>query len=234
MTSRIILTVAAVAFLTSGVHAQTKMELKDLKQKASYSIGADIASNMKRQEIDIDVKALTAGLADGLSGAKMLLTDAEMRDVLDQFRKDLMAKMEAKAKTAGSDNKKAGEAFLAANGKKEGVKTTASGLQYKVLKAGKGTKSPKATDTVKVHYHGTLIDGTVFDSSVDRGEPISFPLNGVIPGWTEGVQLMKEGDKFQFTIPSNLAYGEQGAGGKIGPNATLVFDVELLAIEAGK
>jgi FKBP-type peptidyl-prolyl cis-trans isomerase len=115
------------------------------------------------------------------------------------------------------------------------VKTTASGLQYKVMKAGPdGGKSPKATDTVKVHYHGTLIDGTVFDSSVQRGEPISFPLNGVIPGWTEGVQLMKVGDKFQFTIPSALAYGEQGAGGAIGPNSTLIFEVELLGIEAGK
>ncbi len=164
----------------------------------------------------------------------MQLTDAEMKDALDQFRKDLMAKMEAKQKSAGDGNKKAGEAFLATNGKKPDVKTTASGLQYRVLKAGKGTKSPKATDTVKVHYHGTLIDGTVFDSSVERGEPISFPLNGVIPGWTEGVQLMKEGDKFQFTIPSKLAYGEQGAGGKIGPNATLIFDVELIAIEGGK
>lgn len=234
MTSRIILTLAAAAFVTFGAHAQTKMELKDLKQKASYSIGADIASNMKRQEIDIDVKALTAGLADALTGGKMQLSDAEMKDALDLFRKDLMAKMEAKAKSAGDNNTKAGEAFLAANGKKPDVKTTPSGLQYRVVKSGKGTKSPKATDTVKVHYHGTLIDGTVFDSSVERGEPISFPLNGVIPGWTEGVQLMKEGDKFQFTIPSKLAYGEQGAGGKIGPNSTLIFDVELLAIEAAK
>lgn len=234
MTSRIIPTLAAAALMTLGAHAQTKMELKDIKQKASYSIGADIASNMKRQEIDIDVKALTAGLSDALTGAKMQLTDAEMKDALDQFRKDLMAKMEAKQKSAGENNKKAGQDFLAANGKKPDVKTTASGLQYRVVKAGKGTKSPKATDTVKVHYHGTLMDGTVFDSSVERGEPISFPLNGVIKGWTEGVQLMKEGDKFQFTIPSDLAYGDQGAGGKIGPNATLIFDVELLAIEGAK
>lgn len=234
MTSRLIPTLAAAALFVGIAHAQPKMELKDLKQKASYSIGADIASNMKRQEIDLDIKALVAGLSDAFAGSKMALTDAEMKDALAQFRTDLMAKMEAKQKSAGADNKKAGEAFLAANAKKEGVKATASGLQYKVLKAGKGTKSPKATDTVKVHYHGTLIDGTVFDSSVDRGEPISFPLNGVIKGWTEGVQLMKEGDKYQFTIPSELAYGDQGAGGKIGPNSTLIFDVELLAIEAAK
>ena len=127
---------------------------------------------------------------------------------------------------------KDGEAFLAANAKKDGVKTTASGLQYKVLKPGDGKgKMPKATDTVKVHYHGTLLDGSVFDSSVERGEPISFPLNGVIPGWTEGLQLMKEGDKFQFVIPGKLAYGAQSPSPKIGPNSTLVFDVELLAIE---
>jgi FKBP-type peptidyl-prolyl cis-trans isomerase len=130
-------------------------------------------------------------------------------------------------------NTEKGEAFLAENAKKEGVKVTASGLQYKVLKEGNG-KSPKATDNVQVHYKGTLLDGTEFDSSIKRGEPAEFPLNRVIPGWTEGVQLMKVGDKFQFTIPSALAYGEQGAGGAIGPNSTLIFEVELLAIEAGK
>lgn len=234
MTSKLIPLIVAATAVACSATAQTTMELKDLKQKASYSIGADIASNMKKQEIDIDVKALAAGFADAFAGGKMLLTEAEMKDVITQFREGLMAKMEAKQKADGDKNVKAGEAFLAANAKKEGVKTTASGLQYKVLKSGNGTKSPKATDTVKVHYHGTLIDGTVFDSSVDRGEPISFPLNGVIPGWTEGVQLMKEGDKFQFTIPSKLAYGERGAGGKIGPNSTLIFDVELLAIEGAK
>jgi len=143
-----------------------------------------------------------------------------------------MSKMEAKAKVDGEKNVKEGEAFLAANAKKDGVKTTASGLQYKVIKAGTGA-TPKASDEVKVHYHGTLIDGTVFDSSVQRGEPISFPLNGVIAGWTEGLQLMKVGDKFQFAIPSALAYGEQGSG-PIGPNSTLIFEVELLGIEAGK
>lgn len=234
MTSKLIPILVAATAVACSATAQTTMELKDLKQKASYSIGADIASNMKKQEIDIDVKALTAGFADAFAGGKMILTESEMKDVIAQFRTELMSKMEARQKVDGDKNVKAGEAFLAANAKKEGVKVTASGLQYKVLKSGKGTKSPKATDTVKVHYHGTLIDGSVFDSSVDRGEPISFPLNGVIPGWTEGVQLMKEGDKFQFTIPSKLAYGERGAGGKIGPNSTLVFDVELIAIEGEK
>jgi FKBP-type peptidyl-prolyl cis-trans isomerase len=141
-----------------------------------------------------------------------------------------MGKMQAKHKAAGDKNLKEGDDFLTANGKKEGVKTLPSGLQYKVIKSGTG-RSPKATDTVKVHYNGTLTDGTVFDSSVQRGEPATFPVNQVIPGWTEALQLMKEGDKWQLYIPSKLAYGEQGAGGKIGPNSALIFDVELLSIE---
>lgn len=232
MTTKLILTVAAASFVTCIAQAQTQMELKDLKQRASYAIGTDIAANMKRQGIDIDPKALAAGLTDGFEG-KMKLTAGELKQVMDEFRAQMMAKTESKTKVDGEKNLKEGEAYLAANAKKDGVKTTASGLQYKTLKSGKG-KSPKATDTVKVHYHGTLIDGTVFDSSVERGEPISFPLNGVIAGWTEGVQLMKEGDKFQFTIPSKLAYGEQGAGGKIGPNSALIFEVELLAVEGPK
>ncbi len=143
----------------------------------------------------------------------------------------MMAKMRSKQASEGVENVKKGEEFLAANAKKEGVKTTASGLQYLVLKSGKPDgKSPKSTDKVKVHYHGTKIDGTVFDSSVERGEPITFALNEVIPGWTEGVQLMKEGDKFKFFIPSKLAHGENGPP-KIGPNAVLIFEVELLSIE---
>ena len=172
--------------------------------------------------------ALAAGLADTIAG-KSALSREEMMETISAFQKELMAKMEAKQKNAEKD----GKAFLEANGKKEGVKTTASGLQYKVIKSGKG-KSPKASDKVKVHYHGTLIDGTVFDSSVERNDPITFPVNGVIPGWVEGLQLMKEGDKFQFVIPSNLAYGEQGAGGKIGPNSTLIFDVELISVESAQ
>jgi FKBP-type peptidyl-prolyl cis-trans isomerase FklB len=232
MITKLIITVTAVSAMACVAQAQTQVELKDLKQRASYAIGADIASNLQRQGLTIDPKALAAGLVDGYEG-KMKLTPPELKQVMDEFRAQMMAAKESKSKADGEKNLKDGEAYLAANGKKEGVKTTASGLQYKVLQSGKG-KSPKATDKVKVHYHGTLIDGTVFDSSVERGEPISFPLNGVIAGWTEGVQLMKEGDKFQFTIPSKLAYGEQGAGGKIGPNATLIFDVELLAVEGAQ
>jgi FKBP-type peptidyl-prolyl cis-trans isomerase len=222
-------TLAATAAL-----AQDKLDLTNEKVRSSYAIGADIGKSMKKQGLELDGKALATGVADTFGG-KLLLTDEELEKTLTDFKTALFQKRQAAQASAGSENVKKGADYLAANAKKDGVKTTASGLQYKVVKSGpEGGKSPKATDTVKVHYHGTLIDGKVFDSSVQRGEPISFPLNGVIPGWTEGVQLMKVGDKFQFTIPSNLAYGEQGAGGDIGPNATLIFDVELLAIEAGK
>ena len=231
MTSRIITGLAVATLFTGVVSAQEKVELKDAKQKSSYAIGMDIGSNFKRQELDIDAKVLAAGIADAIAG-KTQMTEAEAKAAISDIRTQMMAKMESKQKTDADKNVKDGEVFLAANAKKDGVKTTASGLQYKVLKPGDGKgKMPKATDTVKVHYHGTLIDGSVFDSSVERGEPISFPLNGVIPGWTEGLQLMKEGDKFQFVIPGKLAYGAQSPSPKIGPNSTLVFDVELLAIE---
>jgi len=204
------------------------LDLKNPKQRASYSIGVDIGTNMKRQELDIDAKAMAAGLSDALTG-KPALSESDMKESLLTFQKEMMAKMQAKQQVEGDKNKKAGEEFLAANAKKEGVKALPSGLQYKVVKAGAG-KTPKATDKVKVHYHGTLIDGTVFDSSVERGEPIELDVNGVIPGWTEALQLMKEGDKWQLYIPGKLAYGEQGAGSKIGPNSALIFDVELISI----
>lgn len=212
--------------------AQDKPELTTPKQRISYSIGANIGGNLKRQDLDLDAKALAAGLTDALSG-KPVLSEAEMREVLTAFQQDMQTKMQARQKAEAETNAKKAEEFLAANGKKEGVKTTASGLQYKVLKSGSG-KTPKATDTVKVHYHGTLVDGTVFDSSVERGEPVTFPVEGVIPGWAEALQLMKEGDKWQVVLPPKLAYGERGAGSRIGPNSALIFDVELLSIEPAK
>jgi FKBP-type peptidyl-prolyl cis-trans isomerase len=218
-----------LGLLASAVCAADKPDLNDPKQRASYSIGASIGGNLKRQELDVDAQALTAGLTDALAG-KLALSDEQMRQTLSEFQTGLKSKLEAKQKVAAEKNLKEGEEFLAANGQKEGVKSTASGLQYKVIKAGAG-KAPKATDTVKVHYHGTLIDGTVFDSSVERGEPVTFALHEVIPGWTEGLQLMKEGDKWQLFIPAKLGYGERSPGGKIGPNCALVFDVELLSIE---
>lgn len=215
--------------IAAAAQDKTKLDLKDPKQRIGYSIGADIGNSFKRQNLDVDAKALAAGLADAYAG-KLQLTEAEMKEVLTNFRQEMMAKMQARTKTDLDKNLKDGEAFLTANAKQEGVKTTASGLQYKTLKSGSG-KTPKATDKVKVHYHGTLLDGTVFDSSVDRGEPVSFQLNQVIAGWTEGLQLMQEGDKWQLFIPAKLAYGERGAGPTIGPNSTLIFEVELIAVE---
>jgi len=219
----------AAVVAASTTLAQAPLDLKDAKIRASYAIGADIARSLKNQPIELDPKALAQGLTDTLAG-KGAMNDAEMQAAMTELRMQLMEKMQAKQKSEGAANLKAGQDFLAANGKKEGVKTTASGLQYKVVKSGSG-KTPTAKDTVKVHYHGTLIDGSVFDSSVERGEPISFPVNGVIAGWTEALQLMKEGDKWQLTIPSELAYGEDSPSPKIGANSVLQFDVELLAVE---
>ncbi len=219
-----------LGLLVTTVRAEEKLDLTNAKLRASYSVGANIGTNLKRQDLDLDPKALAAGLADALAG-KTALTEAEIRQTMTEFQANLKTKMEAKQKVEGEKNLKEGEEFMATNGKKEGIKSTATGLQYKVVKSGVG-KSPKASDSVKVHYHGALTDGTVFDSSVERGEPVTFAVNEVIPGWTEALQLMKEGDKWQIYLPSKLAYGERGApGGKIGPNAALIFDVELLSIE---
>ncbi|MGB7749161.1 MAG: FKBP-type peptidyl-prolyl cis-trans isomerase [Verrucomicrobiia bacterium] len=220
--------VLALGLLVSSVPAQDKPDLTNPKQKTSYAIGLDIATTLKRQELDVDAKALADGIADGFAG-KPALTEEEQKAAIIDLQKTAMAKAEEKQKASAENNLKAGEAFLAANAKKDGVKTTASGLQYKVIKSGTGP-SPKPTDTVKVHYTGTLVDGTVFDSSVERGTPATFPVKGVIPGWTEALQLMKVGDKWQLVIPAKLAYGEEGPG-PIGPNSTLIFDVELLGIE---
>jgi FKBP-type peptidyl-prolyl cis-trans isomerase FklB len=196
----------------------------------SYSIGTMIAGNLKQQGIEVDLAELTKGLADTIEGKKPRLDQAQVQQVMMAMQQQQMKAQQEKAAAGADKNKEEGAAFLAKNGKEEGVVTTASGLQYKILKQGDGAK-PAATDKVKVHYHGTLLDGKVFDSSVDRGEPISFPLDGVIKGWTEGVQLMPVGSKFKFFIPSDLAYGDGGAGADIGPGSTLIFEVELLEIE---
>jgi FKBP-type peptidyl-prolyl cis-trans isomerase FklB len=217
-----------LGYSLASLWAQEKLDLNDLKQRTSYSIGANIGSNLKQQNLDLDAKALAAGIADAMNG-KAQLNETEIAQVLNRLQQDMASKMEAQQKEQGDKNLQAGETFLTSNSKKEGVKSTASGLQYQVIKSGAG-KSPKATDTVKVHYHGTLLDGTVFDSSVERKEPVTFGLSEVIPGWTEALQLMKEGDKWKLFIPSKLAYGARAAG-KIGPNSTLIFEVELLAIE---
>ena len=205
------------------------MELKTQQDKASYSIGVSIGKNLKDQKVEIKTDILVKGLLDAYTGAKTQLTEKEMGDVLTQFQQEIMAKTQEEAAKKGGENKSKGEKFLVDNKNKPGVKTTPSGLQYTVISEGTGPK-PTASSTVKVHYTGKLIDGTTFDSSVDRGEPIEFPLNGVIKGWTEGVQLMSKGSKYKFFIPADLAYGDRGACNAIGPNETLVFEVELLDI----
>jgi FKBP-type peptidyl-prolyl cis-trans isomerase FklB len=224
-----LIVVLGFLFLVSQVSAEEKLVLKNQKEKMSYIVGMDIGNNLKKQSIDVDPKILARGIQEALAGVKPLLTEQEIQETMMAFQKEMMAKQEE----IGKKNKKEGEAFLAENKKKEGVKTLPSGLQYKVIKAGTG-KKPKLADTVKAHYRGTLIDGTEFDSSYKRGEPVSFPVSGVIPGWTEALQLMEEGAKWQLFIPSNLAYGERGMGGVIGPHATLIFEIELISIQEKK
>ncbi len=199
-------------------------------QKLSYAMGMDVGRSLKELDAGIDADAFTLAVRDALAGQTMRLDDASaVKMKQDFFRKKQEERM-AKRAAEAEENKVKGEAFLADNAKKAGVKVTASGLQYEVITMGDGEK-PKADSKVKVHYRGTTIDGVEFDSSYSRGQPISFPLNGVIKGWSEGVALMPVGSKFRFFIPSELAYGERGAGAKIGPNSTLIFEVELLAIE---
>ena len=214
--------------LTAG--AQQKGPLKTQKDKVSYSIGLNIGKNFKQQLMDVDLNLLMQGIKDGLTDSKALLSDNDMREVMTTFQKEQMAKMSENAKKVGEKNKKEGEAFLAENKKKPGVKTLASGLQYKILKEGTG-RTPRATDTVVTHYRGTLINGKEFDSSYRRGEPVTFLVKGVIPGWTEALQLMKVGSKWQLFVPPQLAYRENGAGADIGPNATLIFEVELIGVK---
>lgn len=218
---------------SSQTVGQTAVPLKDQKDRISYVIGIDIGTNLKRQSIEINPEALLRGLRDGLSGNKPLMTDQEMNETIAAFQREMQAKQEEVAKKMGEKNKKEGETFLAENRKKEGVVTLPSGLQYKVLKKGSGRK-PKLTDTVTTHYRGTLIDGTEFDSSYRRNQPATFPVNGVIAGWTEALQLMEEGAKWQLFVPPQLAYGERGAGPQIGPHATLIFEVELISIQEKK
>jgi FKBP-type peptidyl-prolyl cis-trans isomerase FklB len=221
--------ILAILFLATQVFAAENPLLKTDKDKTSYALGMNAGTNFKQQSIDINTDVFVKGLKDALSGAKPLLTDDEMRSTLTALQKEMMAKQTEKMQALGVKNKKEGEAFLAENKKKEGVITLPSGLQYKIIKEGTG-KVPKAADTVTTNYRGTLIDGTEFDSSYKRGEPATFPVNGVIPGWTEALQLMKTGSKWQLFIPSNLAYGERGTG-PIGPNAVLLFDVDLISIK---
>src|SRR3984957_11641807 len=202
------------------------------KQKASYAIGANIGKGLHRDGVDVDPAILARGIRDAMAGGKLQLTDDEMKTVLTTLQSDLKKKADAEVAAAGDANKKAGETFLAANKSKEGVTTLPDGLQYKILTPGNGAK-PTATDTVVANYKGTLINGTEFDSSYKRGQPVTFPVGQVIKGWTEVLQMMPVGSKWEVYIPSDLAYGPQGPGraGPIGPDQTLVFEIELVSIQ---
>lgn len=217
----------------SSTAAKSTTALTTQKQKFSYALGMDLGTNigttLKKQSVDFDPAIMSQGLKDGLAGGKTLLTEDEAKAVLAEMQKQVQQQMQAKAQAQAEENKKAGDAFLTANKTKEGVVTLPSGLQYKILTAGTGPK-PLVTDTVVCNYKGTLIDGTEFDSSYKRGQPATFPLNQVIKGWTEALQLMPVGSKWQLFLPPDLAYGEH-APPEIGPNATLIFEVELMSIQ---
>lgn len=221
---------STAVFVASSVFAQQNTPLKDDKDKVSYSIGLDIGTTFKKQGIEINSDPFMAGVKDGVGGNKPQMSEEQIKETLSAYSKTMMEKQATQNKESGAKNAAAGEKFLAENKGKEGVKTTPSGLQYKVLKEGTGPM-PKETDTVITDYKGTLLNGTEFDSSYKRGEPATFPVNRVIKGWTEALQMMKVGSKYQLFIPANLAYGERGAGGDIGPNETLIFEVELRDIK---
>jgi len=217
--------IGCIGLITTSVIANDMLKSKE--QQIGYAIGTQMAKQLVISKEDINLDALKLGMEDIFSGAKLKLSNEELRQAITAYQENQRNKQMAKMQKI----KEQSLVYLETNKKKKGVITLPSGLQYKVLKSGSGKVSPKATDTVETHYHGTLIDGTVFDSSVERGEPVSFPVNRVIAGWTEALQKMKVGDKWQLVIPSGLAYGDRGTPPKIGPGATLVFDVELLAIK---
>lgn len=227
---------AACGGKESGNNEVANVSLDDNISKVSYSLGYLAANELLNSGEEFNAEAFLGGFTHGMKNVdekKLRLTEEQMHEAIAEYQQAKMTEMLAaqeKQQAQNAELEAQGQEFLAENAKKEGVTVLESGLQYEVLVEGKGGAKPTATDTVKTHYHGTLVDGTVFDSSVDRGEPVEFPVNGVIDGWQEALQLMSVGDKWRLVIPSDLAYGEHGAGGMIGPNATLVFEVELLEI----
>jgi len=219
-----------VCVLFAVCWAEEKPKLTDLKDRESYSLGYQFGKNLKFQGMDIDLDVYTSGVRDAVDGNAPRMTPEEIRSTITGLQQRLQAARQEALKKEGEKNLAQGKAFLADNGKTEGVKTLESGLQYTVLTEGSG-KSPQKTDTVTVHYRGTLIDGTEFDSSISRGRPATFKVNGVIPGWTEALQLMKPGAKWRLFIPPGLAYGERGSPPRIPPSSTLIFEVELISVK---
>jgi FKBP-type peptidyl-prolyl cis-trans isomerase FklB len=234
---------AALVLLASAAHAAPSQDaaaapstalpdkFKDQKAQQSYAIGVNLGSQLRQQPFAIDPQILEEGVADALAGRPTQMTDAQIQAVLAKLQTVVRAEREQAAAAAAAANKAQGEAFLAANKAKPGVVTLPSGLQYQVLTAGSGAK-PSLLDTVICNYRGTLVDGTEFDSSYKRGAPVSLPVSGVIPGWREALQIMPAGSKWRLFVPAALAYGEEGSGPVIGPDAVLIFDIELLSVEA--
>jgi len=216
--------------MSTALVAADATSLATDKDKLSYSIGADLGKNFKTQGIEINPEALTKGMQDGMNGTQLILTEQQMKDVLNKFQKDLMAKRTSEFNKKADENKTKGEAFLSGNKGKPGIVVLPSGLQYKVIEAGTGAK-PGKTDTVTVEYTGHLIDGTVFDSTEKTGKPASFQVSQVIPGWTEALQLMPAGSTWEIYVPSGLAYGPRSVGGPIGPNETLIFKIHLISVK---
>jgi FKBP-type peptidyl-prolyl cis-trans isomerase FklB len=222
-------TLFSIGFLFNICYADEKLELKDQKNKESYSLGYQFGQSLKMQGLDVNLDVYISGIKDFLDGKQPAMTPEEIRATISEIQKRVMAAREKELKEMAERNLGPSQAFLEENKKKEGIKVLSSGLQYKVLTEGSG-KTPKATDTVTVHYLGALINGTEFDNSYKRGQPLTFPINSVIPGWSEALQLMKEGSKWQIFIPPALAYGERGMG-PVPPNSTLIYEVELLSVK---
>ncbi|MCW8923000.1 MAG: FKBP-type peptidyl-prolyl cis-trans isomerase [Gammaproteobacteria bacterium] len=223
----------ALALALPTISCAADQELDTLEKKASYSIGVDFINRMQAQNAEIDVDAFIRGLTDASTGKEPAMPQADMTQAIKDFQQHVTNIRMAKQKELATENLEAGKAFLAANAKKEGVITTASGLQYKVIKEGEGD-SPKLEDTVVTNYEGRLIDGQVFDSSYKRNQPATFPVKGVIKGWTEALQMMRVGAKWQLFVPADIAYGASQRGQFIKPNSTLIFDIELLEIKPAK
>ena len=225
-----LIAVAMGLAMSAAVTATDTPELKTEMDKLSYSIGSDLGKNFKRQGIDVNPAIMAKGIQDGMAGGALLLTEQQMKDVLNTFQKDLMAKRTAEFNKKAEENKTKGEAFLSQNKSKTGVVTLADGLQYKIIKASTGAK-PMKEDTVTVEYTGRLIGGEVFDSTEKTGKPATFKLSQVIPGWTEALQLMPAGSTWEIYVPANLAYGSRSVGGPIGPNEALIFNIHLISVK---